>query len=51
LAEIREPDNAQRLEYDTLDRVVRVVTDSLAGPTSIAYDYDALDWASPNEHP
>src|SRR6266513_524862 len=43
LAEIREGDNAQRMEYDTLDRVTRVVTDTLAGLTSIAYDYDALD--------
>jgi RHS repeat-associated protein len=43
LMEIREPDNAQRMEYDILDRVVQVVTESLAGFTTISYEYDALD--------
>ena len=43
LTEIREPDNSQQLEYDNLNRVIRVVTQTLAGFTSIAYEYDALD--------
>ena len=43
LTEVREPDNAQTLEYDNLNRVTRVVTETLAGFTSIVYDYDALD--------
>ena len=43
LVEIREGDNSQRMEYDLLDRVTRVVTDSLAGLTSITYEYDNLD--------
>jgi RHS repeat-associated protein len=43
LSEIREGDNGQRMEYDILDRLTRVVTDTLAGITSITYEYDALD--------
>jgi RHS repeat-associated protein len=43
LSEVREGDNAQRMEYDVLDRLTKVVTDTLAGLTSIAYEYDALD--------
>lgn len=43
LTEIREPDNAQAMEYDTLDRVVKVTTDTLAGRTEIGYEYHALD--------
>lgn len=43
LTEIREPDNAQRMEYDVLDRVIEVTTDTLAGITTIGYTYDALD--------
>jgi RHS repeat-associated protein len=43
LTEIREPDNAQQMDYDILDRVVRVVTESLAGFTTVSYEYDALD--------
>jgi RHS repeat-associated protein len=43
LTEITEGDNAQRMEYDTLDRVTKVVTDSLTGQTTITYEYDALD--------
>jgi RHS repeat-associated protein len=43
LSEVREGDNAQRMEYDNLNRVVRVVTDTPAGLTSVAYEYDVLD--------
>lgn len=43
LTEIREPDNAQLMEYDNLDRVIRVTTDTFAGRTEIGYEYDALD--------
>jgi RHS repeat-associated protein len=43
LMEIREPDNAQRMDHDILDRVVQVVTESLAGFTTVSYEYDALD--------
>ena len=43
LTELREADNAQSLTYDSLNRVVQVVTDTVAGSTSIAYEYDALD--------
>jgi RHS repeat-associated protein len=43
LTEIREGDSAQRVEYDILDRMTRVITETVAGVTSVAHEYDALD--------
>jgi RHS repeat-associated protein len=42
LVEVREPDNVITYDYDNVDRVTRVVTETTAVRSEIGYQYDTL---------